>query len=178
MRNLLTIHAQRLDLCPILSLQVSQNLQWSSWTFVSWISTIIPQWSWMLLYVSKWTRRPQWLQCCSHSLHMTLTSETPIRESLSRAFWVMAFWQWTRILGLCHWVKAWIMQPNKGIDGFYLVRQRSSKAPASKFLWQVLLLLCTECCFKGQWQRKFLLAISILLDDLTMKLLSFPSQTF
>jgi hypothetical protein len=32
--------------------------------------------------------------------------------------------------------------------------------------------------FKGQWHRKFLLAISILLDDLTMKILSFRSQTF
>jgi hypothetical protein len=31
---------------------------------------------------------------------------------------------------------------------------------------------------KGQWHRKFLLAISILLDDLTMKILSFRSQTF
>ena len=31
---------------------------------------------------------------------------------------------------------------------------------------------------KGHWQRKFLLAISILLDDLTMKILSFPSRTF
>jgi serine/threonine protein kinase len=31
---------------------------------------------------------------------------------------------------------------------------------------------------KGQWQRKVLLAISILLDDLTMKILSFPSRTF
>ena len=33
-------------------------------------------------------------------------------------------------------------------------------------------------CFKGHWQRKFLLAISILLDNLTMKILSFPSRTF
>ena len=32
--------------------------------------------------------------------------------------------------------------------------------------------------FKEQWQRKFLLAISILLDDQTMKILSFPSRTF
>jgi hypothetical protein len=32
--------------------------------------------------------------------------------------------------------------------------------------------------FKGQWQRKFLLAISILLDNQTMKILSFPSRTF
>jgi hypothetical protein len=32
--------------------------------------------------------------------------------------------------------------------------------------------------FKGQWQRKFLLAISILLDNLTMKILLFPSRTF
>jgi hypothetical protein len=31
---------------------------------------------------------------------------------------------------------------------------------------------------KGQWQRKFLLAISILLDNQTMKILSFPSRTF
>ena len=31
---------------------------------------------------------------------------------------------------------------------------------------------------KGQWQRKFLLAISILLDNRTMKILSFPSRTF
>ena len=30
---------------------------------------------------------------------------------------------------------------------------------------------------KGQWQRKFLLAISILLDNRTMKILSFPSRT-
>jgi hypothetical protein len=28
---------------------------------------------------------------------------------------------------------------------------------------------------KGHWQRKFLLAISILLDNRTMKILSFPS---
>jgi hypothetical protein len=32
--------------------------------------------------------------------------------------------------------------------------------------------------FKGQWQRNFLLAISIRLDNLTMKILSFPSRTF
>ena len=31
---------------------------------------------------------------------------------------------------------------------------------------------------KGQWHRKFLLAISILHDELTMKILSFRSQTF
>jgi hypothetical protein len=31
---------------------------------------------------------------------------------------------------------------------------------------------------KGHWQPKFLLAISILLDNLTMKILSFPSRTF
>jgi hypothetical protein len=31
---------------------------------------------------------------------------------------------------------------------------------------------------KGQWHRKILLAISILLDDLTMKILSFRSETF
>jgi hypothetical protein len=35
-----------------------------------------------------------------------------------------------------------------------------------------------EFILKGQWHRKFLLAISILLDDLTMKILSFRSQTF
>ena len=34
------------------------------------------------------------------------------------------------------------------------------------------------CNLKGQWQRQFLLAISILLDDQTMKILSFPSRTF
>jgi hypothetical protein len=31
---------------------------------------------------------------------------------------------------------------------------------------------------KEQYQRKFLLAISILLDNQTMKILSFPSRTF
>ena len=31
---------------------------------------------------------------------------------------------------------------------------------------------------KGEWQRTFLLAISILLDNQTMKILSLPSRTF
>jgi hypothetical protein len=39
-------------------------------------------------------------------------------------------------------------------------------------------LILVQNWLKGQWHRKFLLAISILLDDLTMKILSFRSQTF
>ena len=53
-----------------------------------------------------------------------------------------------------------------------LCNNRSQKSTAGCVAPRVRVTL------KGQWQRKFLLAISVLLDDLTMKILSFPSRTF